>query len=132
MSKKQIITDSTEINAPLERVWNCWTQPGHIVKWNHASDDWHTTRAVNDLRPGGRFESRMEAKDGSFGFDFGGVYDTVRLHQFIECTLDDDRKVTVNFVRLDNGTQVIEAFEAENTNSVELQESGWQAILNNF
>ena len=132
MNNKTIITISSEINAPVESVWKNWTSPADIVKWNHASDDWHTTRAVNDLRPGGKFESRMEAKDGSFGFDFGGVYNTVRLNEFIEYTLGDNRKVTVTFARLDDGTRVTEAFEAENTNTIERQEFGWQCILNNF
>jgi uncharacterized protein YndB with AHSA1/START domain len=132
MKNKTIITIRTLINADIETVWKNWTAPAAIMEWNHASNDWHTTRAENDLRPGGRFESRMEAKDGSFGFDFGGVYDTVRLNEFIEYTLGDDRKVTVTFARLDAGTLVTESFEAENTNSIELQETGWQAILNNF
>ena len=132
MSEKHIITVSAEINAPLETVWNCWTSPEDIVKWNHASDDWHTTRSVNDLRPGGRFESRMEAKDGSFGFDFSGTYTHVKLQERIEYTLDDDRKVTVTFAGLGSATQVVETFEAESENTVELQEGGWQMILNNF
>ncbi len=132
MNNKAIITIRAEIYVDIETVWKNWTDPRAIVKWNHASDDWHTTRAKNDLRPGGRFESRMEAKDGSFGFDFGGVYNTVRLNEFIEYTLDDDRKVTVTFARSAAGTQVTEAFEAENTNTIERQEFGWQCILNNF
>ncbi len=132
MKNKTIITIRALINADIETAWKNWTAPAAIVEWNHASNDWHTTRAENDLRPGGRFESRMEAKDGSFGFDFGGVYDTVRLNEFIEYTLGDERKVTVTFARLDAGTLVPESFEAENTNSIELQETGWQAILNNF
>lgn len=126
------ITVETIVNSPVESVWECWTEPQHITKWYYASDDWHAPNAENDLRVGGRFVTRMEAKDGSFGFDFAGVYDEVRINEFLSYTLGDGRKVSVTFIGQVNGTKVIEAFEAETTNSVEMQKSGWQAILDNF
>ena len=116
----------------LKKVWEFWSKPEHITKWNNASDDWHTPRAENDLRVGGKFSARMEAKDGSFGFDFGGVYDAVRENEYIEYTLGDDRKVKVNFIPQGNKTKVVESFDAESTHSVEMQKGGWQAILDNF
>ncbi len=131
-SEKTKITADATINAPIDKVWSCFTEPEHIVRWNHASDDWHSPRAENDLRPEGRFNYRMEAKDGSMGFDFTGTYDKVEPHHHIEYTLDDNRKVQVTFERLNDTTRVVETFEAEQTNSIELQKEGWQAILNNF
>ena len=127
-----VITVESTINAPVEKVWEFWSKPEHITKWNNASDDWHTPRAENDLRVGGKFSARMEAKDGSFGFDFGGVYDAVRENEYIEYTLGDDRKVKVNFIPQGNKTKVVESFDAENTHSEEMQRGGWQAILDNF
>ncbi len=129
---KQIITVEAVVHAPVEKAWQLWTQPEHITRWNNASDDWHTPSAENDLRPGGSFSYRMEAKDGSFGFDFDGVYDDVVENQRIEYTLGDGRKVQVTFSEVDNGTHVMETFEAESMNSAELQRGGWQAILDNF
>lgn len=129
---KTIITIESTVNAPVEKVWEYWTKPEHITQWNSASDDWHTPRAENDLRAGGSFASRMEAKDGSMGFDFGGVYDAVRTNEYIEYTMGDSRKVKINFSTQGKQTNVTESFEAENTNSVEMQRSGWQAILDNF
>lgn len=126
------ITVLAAIASPLEKVWTCWTDPSHIVKWNSASDDWHTPNATNDLRPGGKFTSRMEAKDGSFGFDFEGVYDEVILNKYIEYTIADGRKVKIVFNRNGDHCEVVETFEAETENSVELQREGWQAIMNNF
>ena len=131
LEKIILIVEST-INAPVEKIWEYWTKPEHITKWSNASDDWHTTRAENDLRVGGSFLSRMEAKDGSFGFDFGGVYDAVRTNEYIEYTLGDGRKVKITFTAEGNTTKVSESFQAENTNSVEMQQGGWQAILDNF
>lgn len=131
-AEKTSITVETIVQAPVEKVWECWTKPEHITGWNNASDDWHTPRAENDLRVGGKFLSRMEARDGSMGFDFGGVYDEVKPNERIAYTLDDDRKVKIVFTGNDNETTVTETFEAENENSIELQRSGWQAILNNF
>ena len=129
---KTAITIETTINAPVEKVWKFWTLPEHITKWNSASDDWHTPKAENDLRVGGKFAARMEAKDGSFGFDFGGVYDALKTNELIEYTLGDGRKVAVHFTPNGNETKVSETFEVENTNSIEMQRGGWQAILNNF
>lgn len=107
-------------------------QSQHIKKWNHASDDWHTTFAENDLRVGGTFSSRMEAKDGSFGFDFGGTYDEVETNRLIAYTLDDNRKVKIIFEVIGNKTKITEVFDAENENPIEMQKGGWQAILDNF
>lgn len=130
--KKIIIPVQAIIDAPVEKVWKLWTTPEDIVKWNYASDDWQCPRAENDLRVGGHFGSRMEAKDGSAGFEFGGVYDKIVLNKQIEYTLEDDRKVKIIFSVNDNMTEVVESFEAENENPIELQRGGWQAILNNF
>lgn len=131
-SNKPLITVTTEINAPVEKVWKCFTTPEHIIHWNFASDDWHSPKAENDLRKGGKFNYRMEAKDGSFGFDFGGTYDEVKPNQEISYTIGDGRKVKVTFEEKDSKTKVTEAFEAEQLNPVEMQRGGWQAILNNF
>ncbi|MBK7123726.1 MAG: SRPBCC family protein [Chitinophagaceae bacterium] len=131
-AEKTSITVETIVQAPVEKVWECWTKPEHITGWNNASDDWHTPRAENDLRVGGKFLSRMEARDGSMGFDFGGVYDEVKPNERIAYTLDDDRKVKIVFTGNDNETTVTETFEAEKENSVELQRGGWQSILDNF
>ncbi len=130
--EKTKITVAVRIKAPAEKVWNFWTRPEHIVQWNHASDDWHTAEARNDLRSGGRFSYRMEAKDGSSGFNFSGRYTRVNLLKKIEYILDDARKVQINFDSGTNETSVTEIFEAEQINTVELQKQGWQAILNNF
>jgi uncharacterized protein YndB with AHSA1/START domain len=129
---KTLITVETVVNAPINSVWKKWTNPDDIVKWNNASDDWHTTRAENDLKVGGKFLSRMEAKDGSMGFDFSGTYNTVKPNEIIEYTADDNRKVQVHFFDGDDKTTIIEVFEAENENPIEMQKLGWQSILNNF
>ena len=129
---KPTITVENTVNAPAEKVWKLWTAPEHITKWNSASDDWHTPFAENDLRTGGTFRARMEAKDGSFGFDFAGVYDQVKTNELIEYTMDDGRKVTVHFAPQGNNTRVVETFEAEGQNPEDVQRDGWQAILNNF
>lgn len=126
------ITVTALIDASIETVWRYWTSPEHIVNWNNASDDWYTPKAENDLRTGGKFLSRMEAKDGSFGFDFEGIYDLVETHQTIEYTLPDGRKVAIQFLEKGNQTEVIETFDPENENPPELQQQGWQMILNNF
>ena len=130
--EKTIVTIENTINAPVEKVWQYWSKPEHIVKWNAASDDWHTPRSENDLREGGRFVSRMEAKDGSMGFDFGGTYNVVRKNEYIEYTMDDSRKVKNSFTALGDKTKVVVSFEAESENPVEMQRGGWQAILDNF
>ena len=129
---KQEITIETTVKSPVAKVWEYWTKPEHIIKWNNASDDWHTTKAESDLREGGKFSSRMEAKDGSFGFDFGGVYDKLKENELIEYTIGDGRKVKITFSNNGTETKVVETFEAENTNSIEMQKGGWQAILDNF
>ncbi len=131
-SEKMMITVETVIQAPVDMVWKNWITPEDIVKWNHASDDWHTTRAENDLRPGGKFLSRMEAKDGSMGFDLAGSYDKVIQTKYLAYTLADGRKVKVSFTPDHQHTKVTETFEAEGENTPELQRSGWQAILDNF
>ncbi len=130
--EKAIISVSAKINVPIDLVWKCWTTPEDIIRWNCASDDWHTPRAENDLRVGGSFFSRMEAKDGSMGFDFTGEYSKVEPHKQIEYTMDDGRIAQVTFHSLGSETTVTENFEAEHTNSIELQKTGWQAILENF
>ena len=132
MITKEKITVTTRVKAPVERVWEYWTEPEHIVNWNAASDDWHTPKAANDLRTNGRFSSRMEAKDGSMGFDFGGTYDEIKINELISYTMDDARKVTVTFSTNGKETQIIETFEAEDQNPVGMQREGWQAILDNF
>lgn len=129
---KIIITVSALINAPVEKVWLFWTDPRYIIHWSNASDDWHTPKAENDLKAGGRFLSRMEARDGSSGFDFAGKYDKVEEYRLIEYTLDDRRNVTISFVPDGNVTMVTEEFEAEQENPAEMQKKGWQAILDNF
>ena len=151
-TNKTTITVEIEINAPAEKVQQYWTKPEHVLKWNYASEDWQTTQAENDLRVGGRFLSRMEAKDGSFGFDFEGTYDSIILYKLITYTIGDGRKVRVTFIKDGNSTRIIENFETErvtfirdgnstrkieyfeteNANPVELQGGGWQSILNNF
>ena len=131
-TENQVITIETTVEAPVEKVWKFWSEPRHIKKWNAASDDWFTPRAENDLRVGGKFVSRMEAKDGSFGFDFEGFYTAVKENEYIEYTLGDNRNVKIYFTANRNETKVVEIFEAEDTNAAEMQKAGWQAILNNF
>lgn len=126
------ITVKTTVNLPVQKVWDYWTRPEHIMKWNNASDDWHTPRAENDLRTGGKFSSRMEARDGSMGFDFEGVYDEVEPHSLIAYTMADGRSVHIRFSEDKGLTQVEEVFDPEATNPVEMQRMGWQAILDNF
>ena len=131
-AEKTVITVKSSINAPVKKVWEYWTKPEHITQWNNASDDWHTPWAKNDLRVGGRFTARMEARDGSMGFEFGGTYDAIKLNEFIGYTMDDGRKVEVTFASQGDMTSVIEDFEAEETHSIEMQQGGWQAIMDNF
>jgi uncharacterized protein YndB with AHSA1/START domain len=129
---KALITVQATINAPVEKVWKCWITPEDIILWNNASEDWHTPQAQNDLRPGGKFNYRMEARDGSTGFDFWGIYDLVETQKCIKYTLGDGRKVKVTFTGHNDLTNVIETLEAEDVNTVEKQRNGWQAILDNF
>jgi len=129
---KIFITVQAAISVTPEEAWKRWTEPEHIVKWNHASDDWHTPWAKNDLRPGGSFVSRMETRDGSAGFDFGGTYEEVITNKLIIYHIADGRRVTVTFENENGNTRVTENFEAETVHSPELQQQGWQSILNNF
>jgi uncharacterized protein YndB with AHSA1/START domain len=132
MSNKEITVQAV-IKAPLEKVWSLWTVPEHVTKWNNASDSWHTPRAESDLRVGEKFLYRMESRDGSAGFDFTGVYDEVKRNELISYTMDDERKVKVIFKKNNDAeTNLVETFEAEDTNPLETQRNGWQAILNNF
>jgi uncharacterized protein YndB with AHSA1/START domain len=126
------ITVETTIAAPIEEVWRAWTTPDDIKQWNAASDDWHTTAATVDLRVGGGFSSRMEAKDGSFGFGFAGTYHRIVPNELIEMNLGDDRGIVVEFLAQAECVIVRETFDAEETHSIELQRQGWQAILDRF
>ncbi len=132
MNNQSTITVQNTVNAPVEKIWNLWSEPDHITKWAAPSDDWHTTRAENNLRVGGEFLSRMEAKDGSFGFDFAGVYDDVKENELIEYTLGDGRKVITTFTTDGDSTKVVQTFDPESENSIEMQQAGWQAILDSF
>jgi uncharacterized protein YndB with AHSA1/START domain len=125
------ITVEARVRAPIEAVWRAWTTPDDIKQWNAASDDWHTTAASVDLRVGGAFSSRMEAKDGSMGFDFAGTYTQIVEHQRIDAVFGD-RSVLTEFIPVADGILVRETFEAETTHSVEQQRQGWQAILDKF
>jgi uncharacterized protein YndB with AHSA1/START domain len=126
------ITVETTVNAPLEKVWDYWNQPEHITKWAFADPSWTAPEAENDLKTGGKFRTRMEAKDGSEGFDFAGVYSHVKDHELIEYDMDDGRHVKVEFATTPEGTKVTETFDPENENPEDLQKSGWQGILENF
>lgn len=126
------ITVEATISADTNKIWDFWTKPEHITKWNFASDDWHCPKAENDLRVGGKLTSRMEAKDGSSGFDFEATYDQVIAQKKISYTMSDGRRATTDFEHHGNKTKVTTTFDAENENPVEMQREGWQAILNNF
>ncbi len=129
---KQTITVQVTIDAPVNKVWKLYTTPEDIKQWNNATEDWFTPRAENDLKASGKFNFRMEARDGSIGFDFWGIYDEVKPNELIKYTIGDERKVKVTFTKEGNKTKVVVDFEAENTNSIEMQKNGWQSILNNF
>ena len=120
------------VNSPVAKVWEAWNTPGDIMQWNAADPSWHTPSSENDLRTGGKFKNRMEAKDGSFGFDFEGTYDKVELHKEITYTMSDGRKATTLFAEQDGKTKIQTTFDAETENDPELQKQGWQAILDNF
>lgn len=130
----ETITVETVVNAPIEKVWECWTEPKHITNWAFASDDWEAPTAENDLKTGGKFMTRMQAKDKSAGFDFGGTYTNVKPMELIEYVMngDDKRHVTTTFAKVPEGTKVTQTFEIENVNSKEKQRGGWQSILDNF
>jgi uncharacterized protein YndB with AHSA1/START domain len=125
------IAVETLVNAPIAKVWSAYTRPEDIKQWNAASDDWHTTVATVDLREGGAFTSRMEAKDGSFGFDFAGIYTKLIPHQLIKYSFGD-RVGIVEFITQEQGVAIRVTFDAESTHSIDEQRDGWQAILNNF
>lgn len=116
----------------MDVVWKCWITPADIIKWNNASEDWHTPDASNDLRKGGKFTYKMEAKNGSVGFDFGGTYGDIIDRQEINYTLEDGRRVRIIFMNVDHKVQIIESFEVEDIHPIEMQQQGWQAILDNF
>lgn len=130
--ERTAITVEVTVKAPVSKVWKYWGEPQHITKWCAASDDWHAPKAENDLRTGGKFSTTMAAKDGSFSFDFGGVYDHVQKNQLIEYTIGDGRKVKITFQERGAETKIVETFDAEDQNPVEMQRAGWQAILDNF
>lgn len=127
-----MITVKTTINAPIEKVWEFWTNPQHVMHWNFASDDWHCQKATNDLQIGGTFNYTMASKDGKMSFDFEGEYTNVKTHEVIEYKLADDRKIIITFEVFDDNVIITESFDPENENSHELQQNGWQAILDNF
>lgn len=131
-NNRPLIKIETIIDATIGKAWEYWTTPEHITKWYSASEDWHAPFAENDLIVGGKFLTRMEAKDGSFGFDFWGIYDEIKVHRLISATLGDGRSLEIVFTALENGVQIAETFEPETTNSNELQKAGWQAILEHF
>lgn len=126
------ITIKANILKPIESVWDGYYLPKHVIHWNFASDTWHCPKASNEFVVGGKFNYRMEAKDGSFGFDFIGIYDEIIKHKKMTYHLLDDRKVIVLFTKTDRGTHVEVTFDTEEENSIELQEMGWQAILDQF
>lgn len=131
-STTQRITVQATIQAPVHTVWEKWNEPQHITQWCQASDDWHAPAATNDLRIGGSFSTTMAAKDGSFSFEFGGVYSVVELHKSISYTMSDGRKVDITFESNGDETTVTEVFDPETINPLEMQQGGWQAILNSF
>lgn len=127
-----MITVSTKINSNIEKIWNYWTSPIHIANWTFASSDWHVPFAENDLQINGKFKTRMEAKDGSFGFDFEGIYSNIIENQLIEYHIIDSRKVSIQFIQNQDFVEIIESFDPENENTLELQQHGWQSILDNL
>lgn len=131
-TKKTTITVEATVKAPVEKVWQYWSEPQHITKWCQASDDWHAPYAENDLRTDGKFKTTMAAKDGSFSFDFEGVYTNVQPNKVIEYVMPNGREVKITFAANGNETKVTETFDPEDTNPLEMQRGGWQAILDNF
>ncbi|MBN8538426.1 MAG: SRPBCC family protein [Deltaproteobacteria bacterium] len=131
MGNSKIQIEAT-ISTTLPKVWQYWTEPNHITQWNFAVPEWCCPRATNDLSVGGKYSARMEAKDGSFGFDFEAIYNEVIIQKKLAYTLTDGRKVVTSFERVGDATKVTTVFDAENQNPVEMQKNGWQSILNNF
>jgi uncharacterized protein YndB with AHSA1/START domain len=132
MAQATKITVEATINAPVAKVWELWNNPDDIIKWNTPDPSWHTPSSENDLKVGGKFKNRMEAKDGSFGFDFEGIYDSVILNQEISYSMADGRQATTIFTEQDGKTHLATTFDAETENDPEFQKQGWQSILNNF
>lgn len=132
MAQLTRVTVEATANVPVVKAWEAWNTPSDIMQWNAADPSWHSPSSENDLRVGGKFKHRMEAKDGSFGFDFEGIYDKVEPHQEITYTLGDGRKATTLFTEQDGKTHIATTFDAETENDPEFQKQGWQAILNNF
>ena len=130
--KNEKITIEAIVNVPVGKAWQYYVEPAHITGWNFASDDWCCPRAENDLAVGGKYVARMEAKDGSFGFDFEAVYESVTDRQAFTYVMEDGRRVSTSFEDIDGATRVTTEFDAEKENSAEMQKNGWQAILNNF
>lgn len=126
------ITIETLVHAPINLVWDTWNSPNHVVHWNHASDDWHSPKAENNFVVGGKFAYRMEAKDNSFGFDFSGTYEEIVDKKRVVTRLDDNRLVKTEFHVENDSVRIVDTFEAEDQNSIELQRVGWSAILNNY
>lgn len=126
------ITITASINANIEKVWDYYTNPKHIVNWNFADPSWHCPSAQNDMRIGGKYNTRMEARDGSFGFDFEAIYNRIEIGKSFAYTLPDNRHITVDFESAGNKTNMVIMFDAEDENPIEMQKAGWQAILNNF
>jgi len=126
------ITIQAVVAADRQKVWNCYTQPEHITKWNFATDTWHCPAASNDMRVGGKYLARMEAKDGSFAFDFEAVYNEIVDGEKFTYTMPDNREIQVSFEKMDDKTRVTVTFDPENVNPVDLQRDGWQSILDNF
>jgi uncharacterized protein YndB with AHSA1/START domain len=129
---KPVITVEAIVNSTMDKVWDMWTNPEHVTKWCFASDDWHAPSSTADLKVGGKLNTRMEAKDGSFGFDFWGTYDEIKQNEKLAITMGDERKWNIYFSKVDGGVKVVENFEAEDQNPIEMQRGGWQMILNNF
>ena len=130
MSNK--LTVSANINADVKKVWDSYTKPEHITKWNFADPSWHCPSASNDMRPGGKYSARMEAKDGSFGFDFEAVYTKLDEGDRFTYLMGDGREASVDFLDMGPKTDMIVKFDAETENPIEMQKGGWQAILDNF
>ncbi|MEQ8245906.1 SRPBCC family protein [Fulvivirga sp.] len=131
-TEKTKITIEAEITAPISKVWEYWLEPEHITKWNFASDDWHCPKAEADIKVGGKFSATMAAKDGSMSFDFEGIYTTLESHKKIAYEIADGRTVEIIFEEKGDKVHMSETFEAETTNSIEMQRGGWQTILDNF
>ena len=129
---KPVITIEAAINSNIDKVWEMWTKPEHLTQWCFAADEWHCPSSSSDFKVGGTFSTRMEAKDGSFGFDFGGVYNEIKINEKLAITLDDGRKWNIYFSEIGGFVKLVEDFEAENENPIEMQQTGWQMILNNF